>query len=438
MDLRMRLLALGCTLALTAGCEPLAEDPVYLYTRAERADGTPWEGLEVVLEARVPDSWQDAPPPLPGPPFAAHARGQADARGDVTLASTDGYVNAVMHRMGVSAPEFRVALPLLPDGSGVACNFRWMGSDTELPALRPWRAEARVQPQEAGALQLLFAPPPAPVPLPPTMGAPWPIVGPDGQRLEYSPPRPWVVVQVWQGDALAWRQRVRVGADGEVGDVGLLPASVREDLDGLQAQVRVAVDGSWYFEPLVGRVGSASWRLDWRSGRLALPAGGARPLSRGAACLGDAEGVACPWTDGAMAPVRPPAGAAVGVTLATPVQVRRAVVRGLTFDLRTNYPDAFLVEGSADGLTWTELARVPVFFWEPQDPAASSTGLLSQKVETPWDPPLAVTDSRAHYADLELRTGPEPVRHVRLRGVSDDPRASTPPQVVSLQELSLY
>jgi hypothetical protein len=211
-------------------------------------------------------------------------------------------------------------------------------------------------------------------------------------------------------------------------------AYILEDFTS-EAQVRALSVGSWHFQTLGGDSGSLDFRLEWRGGRVALPAGTRLPLSRGAACWPAREG-ACPWTDGKVAsvalappivldpdrpgPVEPPEEPVVfvkevGVSLPAPTRVSRAVIRGLR--VGESYPpvQTVVIQGSEDGAPWRTLARVPVPGREGDARPSYDSFLFARRgwtTDNPYDVPLSAGDG-PFFLEVPL-TDPAPVQHVRL------------------------
>jgi hypothetical protein len=126
-------------------------------------------------------------------------------------------------------------------------------------------------------------------------------------------------------------------------------------------------------------------------------------------------------------------------TLDAPVVPRRMVVRGLETSL-TFMPEVRVVlEGSADGTTWTTLADVPV---EQFDPSAERRAVYGFSIggserDSPWDGPLDLFNS-VLWVDAPLTPG-APVRQVRLRVKADGELEYTPAERIwALTEFSLF
>jgi hypothetical protein len=284
----------------------------------------------------------------------------------------------------------------------------------------------------AGGATLTFAPPPPPPGTPLAANSPT-YYDQDGNSEKADPTQPQPVVQLHGGDGLAWQTQPGVPSPVAVG------ADVLEDFT-LEAQVRAMAVGSWYFEPLGGASSDVEFRLEWRSGRRALPAGTRVPVSRGAACFPPQDG-ACPWTDGKLAPVElstrpvlvdpnvpspvepPPSEpppklvAEVGLTLATPTRLSRAVIRGL--ESGQSYPNIqkVVLLGTEDGITWKTIGSAPVPGREKEEEDRYGVFFNARKGwtgDSPHDPPLLLEDDGPIFVEVPLTTT-GPVKHVRMQ-----------------------
>jgi hypothetical protein len=425
---------------LAAGCRN-PEDPVFIFGRAQKADGSPLGGLALGLERGPALHWSDdfeGMPPREYLPYGEAITTEAD--GDFTLEALAGDLQAQEDFSYVSYP-LRVVLPL-QDGQGVFVTFDNMyGSqgDVELPPLRPWDARLSVDVGAQGP-RLSFAAPPS-VELPPSATPLRVGVSTGGDEYEPVdlsglPPEPLLSLSSG-GERLWWLRGTR--------DAWTPSPYVLEDFASPQAQLRALSLGQWYFSPLAALSGFLSFRLEWRTAPVPVPAGTLRPVSRGASCEPAPPG-ACPWTDGRLARVALPdtpeesAPPPLVITLDTPTRLRRAVLRGLEYGFISLDAKTLLVEGSVDGVSWTLLGEQRV-----QDvlaPRQESLRFLYQDIERPLlsvnpygDPPLDRFGEEPLYADVPLRDT-EPVRQVRVRVRLDDGGRDSP--LIALAEMSLF
>lgn len=131
------------------------------------------------------------------------------------------------------------------------------------------------------------------------------------------------------------------------------------------------------------------------------------PVSRGAACtFKNADGTACPFTDGRMLKhLFGPGISEVTITLSGPKALRRAVFRDLQVDPSVT---SLVLEGSADGSTWVTLAT-----------------LKNASSATPVSP----------YQEIALPDSAPAVSQVRLRAT---PASDQSTALGNLTELSLF
>jgi hypothetical protein len=440
--MRSSLPPLSLLALLATGCERMPEDPVFLYGRVTHADGSPAAGAPLRLERALDTRSQG-----PGNPYeqeeytweyAPYSEGTSEAEGYFTLEALSGdvYSNAYY---SFQQHRFRVSPPLEADGHGVFVAF-FFRDDVELPPLRPWASGFTVSDGPEGP-RLSFAPAPSVPELPPS--AELPIIYQDAdmasEPMEPSTPEP--VVQLLGEGGLVWQQR-------QAASPWVPSPYVLEDFSGVEAQVRAASVGQWYFEPLGAQFSDLTFRMEWRSPRVALPAGTRRPVSRGAACSPPPAQGACPYTDGKLAtvefgpPVEPGPGddglspGSLTLTLDAPARPRRMVVRGLETTLVYLERLRVVLEGSGDGVAWSKLADVPVVNFDPEDRLRQGYlySFTDTDTDSPFDGPL-VLFAPPLFLDAPL-TGETPVRHVRLRVTAEDGRSLG--GLSKLAELSLF
>lgn len=439
-----RALSLLPLLSLAAGCEHYPEDPVFAYGKVLSADGAPVAQRTLAFDRGAnPERLSSSGEVYPLPGFTPYTTATTLADGSYTLELTYGdlFEDSVPGGGGYRSYRFRTVSPLDEKGQAVIGSFTIRGGDVELPALRPWETGMGVS-TTAGGPAVTFAPPP-PVPELPLAAKRFINISQDGTEEEVDPSAPTAVVQLHGADGLVWQQ-----PDARAPWVP--SAYVLEDFAS-EAQVRALSVDSWYFETLGGSSGSVDFRLEWRGGRLALPSGTRRPLSRGAACWPVRDDDACPWTDGKLAPVvlvplvtnpdpynpippQPAASKEVGVSLAAPARVSRVVIRGLM--VAPTYPpkQTLVLEGSDDGIEWRTLASLPVPGRESDPPF--DTFLFARRgwtTDNPYDVPLSAGDG-PFFLEVPL-TDTAPVKHVRLH-VESQESSHTP--LGALSELSLF
>jgi hypothetical protein len=442
----LRLLPL-LSLAAT-GCEHYPEDPVFAYGKVLRADGSPVAGQTVAFDRGAnPDTLSSSGEVYPLPDFQPFTTATTLPDGSFTLELTFGDLFEELSP-GEQPRDFRfrTVSPLDETGQAAIGSFAIRGGDVELPPLRPWNTNLGLSSTAAGPAVTFAAPPP--VPERPLAARPTLNYDVDGTPHEVDSSTPSAVVQLHGADGLVWQQL-------DASSPWVPSAYVLEDFAS-EAQVRALSVGSWHFQTLGGSSGSLDFRLEWRGGRVALPAGTRLPLSRGAACWPARDG-ACPWTDGKLAPVvlappivigpdrpgpvepprEPPVFVKeVGVSLAAPTRVSRAVLRGLR--VSESYPpqQTVVLQGSEDGTAWRTLARVPVPGRSSDEPPAFDLFLFARRgwtTDNPYDVPLSVGDG-PFFLEVPL-TDPAPVRHVRLH-VESVETAQMP--LGGFSELSLF
>ncbi|HEX8436411.1 hypothetical protein [Archangium sp.] len=426
---------------LAAGCR-YPEDPVFAYGRALNPDGSPLAGATVSVERAPPResnyTENGEPPPETRPVFSPYATSTVQANGDFTVQFLTGEVEEWASDYAYLQYRFRASLPL-KDGEGTFIYFTFSG-DMELPTLQRWDARLTVG-EGAQGPTLSFAPaPPAPE-LPPS-GKPRIIFfhGLEGGEETVTMPAhttPESILQLFAGGERLWMES-GVSAPWVPGPY------VLEDFASPEAQLRAVALGQWSFSPL-GTTGShVLFRQEWRTARTPLPAGTARPVSRGASCEPSPSEV-CPFTDGRLTPVVFSENRAVGemarsitVTLAEPMHLSRAVIRGLDSQHAFEGVERLLLEGSADGEHW-----VPLTERRLRDRTRREAILRSEyenlALDTAWNSPfdekLELYDQAPRFFDLPLKTL-EPVRHVRLS--LDRGQSEAPLLLFSLAEVSLF
>jgi hypothetical protein len=432
------LLAAGCQLRL------YPEDPVFAYGQVLRADGSPLSGAALSFErTRNSDSSSSSFTPPEFSPFPT-AAATTEADGTFVLEMRDGDTSTYVREGESIGYRFRLISPV-EEGRAAILSFD-MGGDVELPPLRPWAANLSVGEGTEG-LAVSFAPPPPRPELPP--GAQGTQVRiPQENRVEYVvASKPLAVAQLVHGGEVAWQQ---VGASSP----WTVSPWVREDFQEVEAMVRAQSVGQWDFAPLGSLRSRVTFRLEWRSERVPLPAAGLRPVSRGASCEPlPAGATACPWTDGKLVTVelprtlvKPPGAGnaqprevgpeALRLTLAAPARPSYVVVRGLAL---WYYPSGVVrqlaIEGSEDGERWVSLGTLNHRVEPRTDPQDMRFIYEDTRAgDNPFDPPLQVDPLLSIYLEGSLRTD-TPVRHVRLRGVSG---TTIPAELRALREVSLF
>ncbi|QSQ17623.1 hypothetical protein [Myxococcus landrumensis] len=430
----MRPWSLGLLLAALCGtgCEPFPDSPVYFYGLALREDGTPFSHTELRVDGARPRSFsapQDAPDFIPHSESTTHANGAFALQ--VLAGDIQSRVEGRNSRLRSTFRErYRVATPL-ENGRGAFISFTLLngGGDSELPVMRTWAANLALSGSAEG-LALTFAP------LPPEPQAPLGVVVdedalPPGVPAPRSALIPLSTLELHGATGLLWQE-------SEVSSPRRLPPWLLEDFASVEAQVRVMSAGRWNRTPVTAPESWLLFRLEWRSERLALPAGSLRPVSRGAACYPTLP-APCPFTDGALAPHSPEKlwprptptteSVRVGVRLDTPTRVSRLVVR----ELRTS-AEELVIEGSEDGEQWSELARRTL---APQDDRQTTGRNFREDghADSPWDPPLLSSRLRPRFfLDLPLPDA-RPLRFIRLSPVWGGNRLVG---VEALAELSLF
>ncbi len=411
---------------LVSGCERYPDQPVFVYGQALRPDGSPLSGAMLGVDRRA--NLQE--PELGGElsfGFTPYKSVTTTTEGAFTLelAARDAEEQLPS---GTQVYRFRVCTP--PElGPRAIASFTFNAQDIELPALQPWDAGLTVSGSAAVPSVTFGSPPPAPEK---PASAKLPVFfDSQGRSQLTAPTTPAPIVQLTSGEAVIW-QEMR-----EPGTWTPMPWML-EDFVAPRVQVRALSLGEWRFEPLWGGTSQVTFRLEWGSQHEPLPGGTLQPVSRGATCILWWKPGPCPWTDGQLAPVRlsdkRQAPTEIGLTLVAPARLARAVIRGLQAE-GGFFPDqTLIIEGSANGSDWTQLASLPIpraGALEPRAPFASIGRHWAE--DSPLDGPLVMNGSPL-FLEIPL-TSTEQVSHVRLHAENPEGR-----QVVlsSFAELSLF
>ncbi|MCP3143958.1 hypothetical protein [Pyxidicoccus xibeiensis] len=430
------LLPLSLLALLASGCERMPEDSVFLYGRLLKEDGSPQAGslrVERALNRSFVDGQYN---PEVDWNFEPYSEGDSQDSGDFTLEIVygDTYVEDLY---SYASHRFRVYPPLDADGNGVFVAF-FFQDDVELPALRPWTSGLAVTSGPEGPT-LSFAPAP-PGPEVPPAGRQREFYDNEGNVVPRPPSTTMPVVQLHGAGALVWQQL-------QAASPWVPSPYVLEDFQGVEAQVRALSADEWYFEPLAAQYSSVTFRMEWRSPRVAVPPGGLTPISRGAGCSAAPVDGACPFTDGKLLPrdtlpesQQPGAGSDFGVeavsfTLPAPARPRRLVVRALETTLGYTPRMRLVLEGSTDAVSWAPLGDFPIVNYDEKDRNRELYSYaLTNDEDSPFDAPIVVFNGPL-FLDAPL-TGDAPVRHVRLRVTGED--GKTPGRLLKLAELSLF
>jgi hypothetical protein len=441
--MRASSLSLPLLALLATGCEPLPEDPIFIHGRLLRADGASGAGTPLKVERALNTRGS-----LPEPNeriwnYAPHSTGTTEAEGYFTLEilSGDTYGDSYTENQFLDRRHrFRVVPPLEADGHGVFMAFLF-DNDVELPPLQQWASGFAVNDGPGGRTLSFAAAPPAPE-LPPS-GKLVEYFGPDETTPELlTPTVPEAVVLLHGEGGLVWQQM-------KAASPWTLSPYLLEDFAGVEAQLRAATVGLWYFEPLGGQSSGLDFIMEWRTARLPLPAGGLRPVSRGAACSPSPVQGACPFTDGklASAETNPPGAPSedeedgvksLTFTLEAPARPRRLVVRGLETVLNTfRPPNKLVLEGSPDGLTWSPLSTNSIVSFDPEDPRRWTFGAIrGTQADSPFDGP-----ARLFYPPIFLDTAltvATPMRHFRLSAKEESQGRLVTSRLMRLVEVSLF
>ena len=424
---------------VAAGCR-YPEDPLFAYGRALQANGEPLAGATLTVERAPPRSWDvgegEGGPEAP-PGFTPYGTSTTEANGDFTQQFRSGDVEqSAFDGSDYVQYRFRLALPL-EEGEGTFVSFVFNG-DVELPTLQPWESRLTVLQSPAGP-SLSFAPAPPTAELPPSGKVRTILLGSEGQeQVTVHPTAPEPIVQLFTQGARLWLQP-GVSAPWTPGPY------VLEDFASPEAQLRAVSLGVWLFSPL-GSIGSTvDFRQEWRTARLPLPAGGLRPVSRGASCQPSPPG-ACPWTDGQLTPVplfigdlaEPPY--SLVITLAEPTRLSRAVIRGLEHAHVFTGTERLRLEGSVDGEHWLPLASTVLRTRSRQEAVIHSVNATfadNTAWDSPFDGPIEQFDRLPLFLEVPLENA-EPVQHVRFQVDAESEELSGPRLLFSLAEVSLF
>jgi hypothetical protein len=274
-----------------------------------------------------------------------------------------------------------------------------------------------------------FAPaPPAPQ-VPVTGEEPHPSTE-DGDLIVAPPSTPEPVLTVTSGDQVLFRWW------GATSPWTASPYML-EDFPNPEVQLRAVSFGEWWFFPTGAAHSYMTFRQEWRTAHVPLPAANLRPVSRGAPCEPSPPGP-CPWTDGKLEPVQVRQGPIgpnwLKLTLPEPTRLRHAVVRGMTGASGT----WFVLEGSVDGEQWVRLALAPLKV--PEDIRGMYGFWRNHADRTQWDSPFdgefAVMAPSFGESPLE---DVGPVRYVRLSETSFFNGSNGVPRSISrVAEVSLF
>ncbi|MFP2932887.1 hypothetical protein ACLESO_48620 [Pyxidicoccus sp. 3LG] len=438
--MRHLLLPLPLLALLASGCERMPEDPVFLYGRLLKADGSPHAGGPLRVERALNEQYVNGVhDPEAEWAFEPYSEGASQGSGDFTLEVISG--DAFTENDYLYAEHrFRVYPPLDEEGNGVSVAF-FFQDDVELPTLRPWASGLTVSSGPQGpTLSFAPAPPAVEIPAAAKLSERY---DPETENTFLIPPStPEPVLQLHEGAELVWQQ-------AKAASPWVPSPYVLEDFRGVEAQVRAYSAGQWYFEPLGAQSSNVSFRLEWRSPRLALPSGTLRPVSRGAGCNVPPVDGACPFTDGKLSRQETAPGSqqpgpetpegfgveAVSFSLPAPARPRRLVVRALETTLGYLPRLRLVLEGSIDAVDWSPLGEFPiVLFDESERDHIYDYPLMDSHEDSPFDGPLEVFNPPL-FLDLPL-TGETTVRHVRLRVTAPD--GSSPGRLWKMAELSLF
>ncbi|PTL81658.1 hypothetical protein [Vitiosangium sp. GDMCC 1.1324] len=410
-------------LLTAAGCEPLPDDPIYAYGQALHADGAPLAGVTLPVTRALDTNGSNTDSegrPL-APEFSDYSTTTTAADGTFIAQALVGDIQ----EEGEGTYRFRMVTPLEEGRATILSYVLMMGSDVELPPLRPWAANLAWVDADGGPT-LTFSPPPPPAELPPAAHY-LSLIAEDGSLVPQVTPNPRPVLQLLSEGAPLWQQ---VDAHSP----WTLHPWLLEDFARPEIQVRAMTAGVWSFQPLASNNGFLEFRLEWRSERLPAPSGALLPLSRGATCQPVTEGP-CPWTDGKLTQLRVRDGESgatqVVITLPVSSPLSRAVIRALNVSHFSPEAYSLRLEGSEDGVTWSPLVEAVTLPGEDMTSFYYSGSFWV--ADNPFDGPL-VMDGHSLFLDIPLQAS-TPVRHVRL--TAQDSRGRLLP-LYQLAELSLF
>ncbi|MFP2924120.1 hypothetical protein ACLESO_02665 [Pyxidicoccus sp. 3LG] len=431
--MRQSFLFVGCLAVLSAGCDRMDDDPIFVYGSAWNRDGSPLAGATLAYESakeREPPNNGGPPQPHPKLEFQPYGTATTEANGDFFLEMRYGDVQAVdpLEPEWLRQPyRFRLAR-LEEDGTGTFVSFTF-ADDVELPAFKPWDARLTVEPGPGGQVVSFMPAPPAPE-MPPTAETAY-TSNRDQQVVPAPVTTPQAVLLVTSGGKTVYRWW---GAESP----WTASPYILEDFASPELQLRALSLGDWLFRPLAAASSYLHFRMEWRTAVKALPAANLRPVSRGAACEPMPRGAtACPWTDGNpdQTPInRDRYDPTVTVILSEPRRLRHAVIR----ELSGGTDSLIQLEGSLDGEQWAVLGTTPLLA-PVHESHATHYDRFGEKtlLDSPFDPGLP-RRFPGHFGEMPL-ADVGPVRHVRLSLLSfadgDDGR---PTLFGSLGELSLF
>jgi hypothetical protein len=342
MKTRASLLALSL---LATGCGTLyPEDPLFVYGRTLRADGTPLAGTTLMFERKRA---YDGPTPTV-PTFEPFREVTTERDGSYTLELLVKEISTQARDYSFSPHAFRLHRQE-EDGSETWVGFSLHGGDVELPTLHPWRADLHTTPTADGVMLALGSPLPS-LEVPPSATThDWTVIETDGsQHIEPNPSPPSLWLELRSGDGLLWWN-----PNPKEAETLAVSRAILEDFAAPVARTSVFIDGDWIFKPLVSLNDSyLSFYVEWASASVVLPSGALVPVSRGAACEPFVD--TCPLTDGKLETVKSVPLNELRVRLPAPKKLRQAVVRGFA---SAGHTEAVVVEGSLDGQEWTVLGQ---------------------------------------------------------------------------------
>ncbi|NTX17260.1 hypothetical protein HUA74_32830 [Myxococcus sp. CA051A] len=418
-------------LLLSSGCERLQDEPVFVYGRLERRDGTPVSGGVVPYARTLHEVPMGEGPYVYEPPdFTPYAESTTEPSGDFFLEMRYGDVESVNTPNPWLQPYRFRASWRDETGAAVSTSFTFH-DDVELPTLRIWDSQLAVTTGAEGA-SVTFASAPA-VPVPPLTGE-YAMTSDENQTvIPALPTTPEAMLFMLNGAQPLFR--------------ALIPTSpwaasryVLEDFPQPTVMLRAVSVGEFWFFPLGGKYTELWFRMDWRTEEVPLAPGGLVPASRGATCQ-PSPSAGCPWTDGRLDPVSlgsKPVESLV-VTLPEPRKPRHVVVRGAEGG---NF-SGFVLEGSEDAEQWTQLAvlhNVPERYIPPPRLSPPWRGFEEMtRWDSPFDGQLSFIKG-PHFLDAPVTQDAGPVRHVRLRAVGFNHAGDPMPgaTMATLAELSLF
>jgi hypothetical protein len=344
--LKAMTLSAAVAMVLT-GCVQSALNPtdkVVLSGAAQNEDKSPLSSTELSLERSSGSACLIV---------AAFAKPSTDAQGAFTsnLTGADS-------QNGDVARCFRLALPAGAKGAAVWADFLVQVTDVKVPTLQQWNGAVSASAAAAGA-EFKYTD----------------LSGTHGLNgLDYT-------VEARAGNGTVWM------VEKAASPVAFSDYVLEDFTVTATAIASTPVKGS-----------GTTFTLRYQTDATTLPLRTLVPVSRGAACAYTGAPAVCPLTDGKTDRVQFAAGIPdVTVTLATAKVLKKAVLRGAQFSA----PATVVLEGSADGTTWTSLATVAV---------------------------------GGEYQELSLTAAPA-VKQVRVKGTRTDTGTFA---ILNLDELSLF